>query len=249
MPRLSLGLGLALLLVLFLLLSAPARLVSTVLPAGQVYMQGFSGTLWNGRASRCLVQAGPGYLQLGAVSWELSPLSLLILAPRLTIHSQWGQQRLSGDIVLRGEGDLDLHDLEATFAADLVRQFAPMALAGSVQADFDELLVRDRMPVTGSGRLVWQNGAWDAPQGFLPLGSYAMEVTPDPGGGLAGEVLTLSGPVEAEGSTRLRGREYSVDVLVGGEGGLDSQVERALNLIATPENGRFRVALEGEFQG
>ena len=249
MSRLALGLGLALLLLVSLSMSAPARLLALLLPDQQVHMAGFTGTIWRGTASRCLVRAGGGYLHLGAIQWRLSPLSLVTLSPRLTVSSEWGRQRVAGDVVLRGEGDFDLHDFEATLEADLVRQFAPVSLAGTLNALFAELVVRDGLPLTGRGRLVWQDGAWDSPQGFLALGSYALEVAPLSGGGLGGEVLPLAGPVAAQGSVELQGKAYVVDILVGGSGALDPQIERALSLIAAPEAGSYRVALEGEFQG
>ena len=96
MSRVTLGLVLALLLLISLVLSAPARLVGLVLPGEQIVMQGFNGTLWRGFASRCLLRTESGMLHLGAVSWELGPLSLLTLSPRLTLDARWGRQRISG---------------------------------------------------------------------------------------------------------------------------------------------------------
>jgi hypothetical protein len=65
------AIALALLLLISLLITTPARLLGLVLPAGQVYAQGFSGTLWQGKASRALLQTPAGLLHLGAVSWKL----------------------------------------------------------------------------------------------------------------------------------------------------------------------------------
>ena len=68
MSRLSLGLTLVLLLLVSLIVAAPARLLAALLPAEQVHMEGFAGTLWRGNASRCLVratrQSAPGICQL-----------------------------------------------------------------------------------------------------------------------------------------------------------------------------------------
>ncbi len=249
MSRLALGLLLAALLVVSLLASAPARLLSQVLPADRVVVQGFGGTLWHGTASRCLVQAGPGYLHLGRVEWRLDPLSLLTLAPRLTVESQWGRQRIAGEIELRGDRDFDLADVEATVSADLVRQFAPLALGGTLNGNFSHVAVRDGLPVAARGRLVWQEAAWEAPQGMQPLGTYAVDVETAGEGILTGEVLTLSGEVRAEGLVELQGPTYRVDILLSGEDALDEQLARALALVATPEEGNYRLRLEGGFQG
>ena len=249
MSRLTVGLVLGLLLTVSLLVAAPARLLALVLPAERVLLQGFDGSLWRGTVSRCLVRTGAGYLHLGRVAWQLDPISLVTLAPRLSIESQWGRQRIAGDLVLHGGQDFDLFDVEATVAADLVRQFAPLALGGSLNGTFERIAVRDGLPVRAEGRLVWQNGAWESPQGLLPLGTYAADIVTLDRGSLSGEVLTLSGPVPAQGVAALEGRAYSVDVLVGGERALDPQIQRALPLIATPEGERYRIRLEGEIGG
>lgn len=249
MSRAALGLPLGLLLIVSLVVSAPARLLSLVLPGERILLQGFDGSLWRGTVSRCLVRTGPGYLHLGRVGWQLDPISLLTLAPRLSVESQWGRQHVAGDIVLHGEQDFDLFDLEATVAADLVRQFAPLALGGSLNGNFERIAVRDGLPVRAEGRLVWQNGAWEAPQGFLPLGTYAVDIRTRDSGRLSGEVITLTGAVLAQGVAELDGRAYRIDILVGGDSGLDPQIQRALSLVATPEGERYRIQFEGEIRG
>ena len=247
MSRFAIGVALTLLLLLSLLVSAPARLLNWVLPGDQVLMQGFAGTLWRGSASRCLVQVGPGYLHLGAVQWSLEPLSLLLLAPRLALNSVWGNQVISGELVLRGRQDIDLYDIEAVVAADLLRQFAPVALTGSLSMQLSSLQLRDGLPHAGEGRLVWQNGGWQSPQGLLPLGSYALEYLQAPGAALEAEVLTLSGPLQASGAAQLQGRTYQVNILLGSQAPMDTQLEQALSLIAAPESGAYRMKLNGEF--
>jgi len=247
MSRFTLGLILALLLGVSLVASAPARLLNLVLPAEQVLMQGFGGTLWRGSASRALVRAGPGYLHLGAVHWSLDPLSLLSLAPRLTLGSTWGNQVISGDLVLRGAQDIDLYEFEAVVAANLLRQFAPVALTGSLSAQLDSLQLRNGLPHSGDGRLVWQNGGWQSPRALLPLGTYALDFHQAPGEMLQGKIVTVAGPVEANGTVELQSRDYRVDILVSSEVAMDAQLEQALSLIAPPESGGYRVVFDGEF--
>ena len=247
MSRFTLGLILALLLGVSLVASAPARLLNLVLPAEQVLMQGFGGTLWRGSASRALVRAGPGYLHLGAVHWSLDPLSLLLLAPRLTLSSVWGNQVISGDLVLRGAQDIDLYEFEAVVAANLLRQFAPVALTGSLSAQLDSLQLRNGLPHSGDGRLVWQNGGWQSPRALLPLGTYALDFHQAPCEMLQGKIVTVAGPVEANGTVELQSRDYRVDILVSSEVAMDAQLEQALSLIAPPESGGYRVVFDGEF--
>jgi len=242
------ALALLILLLICLLATAPARLLGLVLPVDRIVMQGFTGTLWSGDASRCLVKVGPGYLHLGAVRWQLRPLSLLLLAPRLNLESNWGSQAVTAEIVLRGERDLDLSNVSANVSADLLRQFVPVSLAGMLSLQLEELRLQDGVPVQASGRLVWQQGTWLAPSGPVALGSYAMEFSQAPGQELVAEVLTLSGPVNAEGGLRLQGSSYSVELLVEGEGALDERLRQALSLVARPVGSGYRLKLEGELQ-
>lgn len=240
--------ALVLLLLACLLVTTPARILGLLLPPGQVIMQGVSGTLWRGKASRCLVQTQAGYFHLGALDWRLSPWSLLLFAPRLTLESKWGNQAFATTLVLQGGADVDLYELEATVPADLLRQFVPVNLAGVFSVQLNPLKIRGGLPVEAAGRLVWQDGGWNSPNGPVPLGSYALDIGQAPGAALAGEVLTLAGPVTARGPLQLQGRTYSVDILVGSEAGLDERLQQALSLVARPVDQGYRLKLDGEFQ-
>jgi general secretion pathway protein N len=241
------ALALLALLLICLLVSAPARLLGLVLPPGQAVLQGFQGTLWQGRVSRALVQTPAGYLHLGAVSWQLDPLSLLLFAPRLAVESRWGSQSLAGTVVLRGEGDFDFSGLEASVPADLLRQFVPVRLDGTFALQFEELQLRGALPTVARGRLVWQGGGWNSPSGPVPLGSYAMDIDRTAEGALQGNVITLAGVVTAEGTVELQDRTYLVDLTVQSEGGLDNRLQQALSLLARPVDGGFHIKLDGEF--
>jgi len=246
MKRWHLGGILALVMTIALIYLAPARLLAVLLPGEQVLLQGYQGTLWRGSASRALVQVGTGYLHLGTVRWRLHPLSLLLLSPRLDIESKWGTQLISGELALRGGRDLDLRDFSANIAADLVRQYAPITLDGTLAAQFSLLQLREGLPYSAAGRLVWQGGGWQSPSGMRPLGSYALEVEQPAGEPLSAQVLTLSGPVQADGAVRLQEGNYQVDVLVSSMISMDPQLQQALSLIAQPESGGYRVRMNGE---
>jgi len=240
------GLILVLVMIAVLMASAPARLVALILPADSVIMQGFDGTLWRGSASRALVHVGAGYLHVGSVNWTLAPTSLLTFRPRLELSSQWGRQRLDGELVLRGGADISVHDLSANLSAELIRHYLPVALEGDLSLQFATLRLRDGMPYHTDGRLVWQQAAWLSPAGARPLGAYAVELQQAEDAVLNGQIITLSGPVEATGSLQLSGKDYRVEVLVGSDEPLDGQLRQALSLIAVPEGDGYRVDLQGQ---
>jgi len=238
---------LALLLFVNLVLSAPARLLRLALPGEQLLMHSLAGTVWHGSANSVLLRLPQGYLQLGTVQWSLRPLSLLLLAPHLTVRTEWGNQTLAGELVLRGQRDLDVFNLEGQLAADLLGRFAPVAVDGMFILQLEKLQLHDGLPYSTAGRLVWQDGGWQSPQGLVPLGSYAMDVKQAPGEALQGQVITLAGPLQASGTVQLQSRRYAVDILLGSEGGLDAQLQQMLSLIAVAEDAGYRIGVQGDF--
>ena len=237
----------ALLFVANLVVTAPARLLSAVVPGDQLQLHGLSGTVWHGSASGMLLRLPQGYLQLGAVHWWLRPLSLLRLAPHLNLESTWGNQTVAGELILRGKRDLDVRNLEVNVAANLLGRFAPVAVDGMFNLHIEHLQLRNGLPYSAKGRLVWQDGSWKSPRGPVPLGSYAMDFDQAPGAAILGQVLTLSGPLQASGSLQLQERHYNVDIVLGGEGTADPQLQQMLSLIAAPEDGGFRIGVERDF--
>jgi general secretion pathway protein N len=244
MGKLRVGLLAALVLTVLLIVMAPARVLQSVLPGEQVLLQGLSGTLWRGHAARALVAAGSGYLHLGALDWRLSPFSLLLFAPELDLHSSWGGQSLSSVVRYGGSDELDLYDLDAVLPAALVQEFIPLELGGSFSLQAEHLSLRQGLPRRGSGRLVWQNGAWVSPQGRRSLGTYAVDFEQAPGEPLIGRVITLGGDLQAEGQISIEDRNLEVDVLLSGPGLADPQLQQALQLVAVPEGDSFRVTLQ-----
>ncbi|MEP5569845.1 MAG: type II secretion system protein N, partial [Halioglobus sp.] len=241
MPGALLGLG----LLIVLLANAPARLLLAIVPDEQIILEGVSGSLWSGRASRVLVASGSGWLHLGTSSWRLSPLSLLTLAPRLDVNSQWGRQTLKAEVSLHSSQYVELRQLELLLDAALLQQYLPVALLGDIAMQFEEVVVRDRNLETANGRIVWQEGGWLSPQGRRQLGSYALDVKPATGGGVVAEVITLAGDLQASGPVALKQSDYSIDVLLSGAGLDDPQLRQALQLVAIPEGDDYRVKLQG----
>jgi hypothetical protein len=81
----------------------------------------------------------------------------------------------------------------------------------------------------------------------VALGTYALDFKQPPGAALDGQVLTLSGPLQANGSGQLRERHYQVDILLGSDDELDEQLRNMLSLIAVPEGDDFRIGVTGDF--
>lgn len=224
--------------------SAPARLLAAVLPPG-IIMEGFDGTLWSGRAARAQVLVNNKAFALGAVQWRLAPLSLFSLTPRLSVESVWGDQQLAGDIVLRGTDSLLLRDASGSIDARVTRNLAPLYVGGRFRFDIAAMEIRDARPVSMAGQLVWQDALWTSRQGDVPLGTYVLKLDGDDGV-LAGDVLTLSGPLQVRGPVRLEGRRYKVDLALTGPATQNDGLQDSLRLMAVPVDTGYALALEGE---
>ena len=250
--RFRLGLAMACLLLLTLIVTAPARLLGLIVSSETLLLQGVSGSVWRGSAARALVAAGHGYVHLGEVSWELSPLSLFTLAPKLKLESHWGNQDVSAQLSLRNRTNFDIRDLDATVSSGLLRQFTPLMVGGDFSMQFARLSVRHGLPTAVEGRLLWRNATWLSNQGSRPLGSYAIDLRQEEGETLSAEVVTVAGPINVAGNVALDVRRYQVDLLLDSEAGLDAQLDEALTLFAQPvgdaDATAYRIQMNGELQ-
>ncbi|QIB66419.1 type II secretion system protein N [Kineobactrum salinum] len=246
--RLAAGVLCLLLLLGCLAVTAPAHLVAWLAPPGQLSAQGFSGSLWQGEASRVVLATEAGPLHLGEVGWRLNPWSLLTLAPRLAIDSRWGEQQLQTGLVLYGADHIGLRDLHLTLDASLLRHLVPVALSGRLTLDATLLQLRRGLPVEAEGRLVWQQAGWESPRGPLALGSYALDARQSASGPLTAELLTLAGPVQAQGQLQLRDSHYSIALQIESETAWDPALQEALALLARPVGATYQLQLEGQLQ-
>jgi general secretion pathway protein N len=232
---------------LILLITAPARLLNVLLPSAQVSMQGYQGSLWTGAASSASIAVPGGWLQLGELKWELSPWSLLLLSPDLQLESHWGRQSVVADLKISPTGKMRLRDTSVSFSAALVKQWLPVALAGTLELLLQDLTVRDGLPEQGNGRLVWRDALWFGTRSSQVLGDYVLEFTVEEGRQIRGLVSTLSGPVQVNGSFEVNGRSYSVDATLTTEQGFDAELGSALQLLAAPVDGGYRLNFSSKF--
>ena len=188
---------------------------------------------------------GSGRLQLGTLRWRLSPWSLLLLSSRIHVQSRWGNQHLEGTLVYGGGSDLAVSNLDAALPASLIREFVPLDLRGSFSLLAKRLVPRGGQPYAADGRLVWQYAGWVSPQGPRSLGQYALDIRQPDGEDLVGDVTTISGDLLAEGRVVLASGNYDVNILLSGRGLQDPTLQQALQLVASPEEGKYRVQLQG----
>ena len=235
------------LLLLILLVTVPARLLAFVLPADRIHLSGYSGTLWNGAAAQAALSIGPDWISLGSIQWSLSPLSLLMLSPRIELHSEWGRQRLEMDMRVSPGGALRVYRLDSRFPASLVRQWLPVQLRGDISLSVQDLALAGKTLKSGSGKLTWQRAYWIGNNSGQNLGDYLLEFRVGESGRLTAEISTLGGPVQAAGTLSVQGRSYSVDVRLGSREGFGMEIGSALQLMAAPVDDGYHLKFESKF--
>jgi hypothetical protein len=245
MPRRALLLAGVMLALAVILLAAPARLLPRLIEGQPLLLSGLSGTVWRGTAARAVLDTGAGTLHLGALRWHLEPLSLLTLAPRIAIESQWGQQRLAARVRRTADAGLSLRDLAANFDARMAQRWLPVELRGRIEADLARLEISNAAPVAAQGRLLWRDAGWVGPAGQKALGTYVAELETPEGGAIAATIDTLAGPVRAVGTASLGGGRYAVQASVGPEEVLDAELRQALSLVAVPGENGYLLRLNG----
>ncbi|WOJ94906.1 type II secretion system protein N [Congregibacter variabilis] len=246
-PRFWLPALVGIALLLFILgLNMPARLLPYFLDSQTIQISGVAGTLRAGTASRARLTFPGANFHLGQLSWEIAPLSLLRLTPRVQVSSVWGDQRASLALQLDGDS-LELRAVDVNLNAALLKQVLPVELQGRLGLLFDEVTVRANDLLRADGRLVWQDAAWQSPGGRRVLGNYVATFTSPAEKQTRADIVTLSGPVQATGAVTLNERRYAIDLFIESSGQeFDAELAQALSLIASPEKNGYRLRLDGE---
>ena len=231
----------------FMLALAPARLLAWVLPASQLHGIGYSGSVWQGRVASMRVATPAGPLQLGSVEWTIDPASLLTLAPTVRWRSEWGSQQSQGRARWRGGQSLELSDLEFGVDAGVLRRLLPVTVSGHLSGLLSSVKIDAGRVVSLRGQVSWQKASWRDGDRRFALGDYALEFSPGPAGAVRGEIITLQGPLVAQGSVSLApDGAFDLTLSLDSDQPLAQPLERALSLMAVPENEGFRLQLQGD---
>lgn len=240
--------------VLFAIAQAPARLLAWVVPSSELSATGYAGTLWQGRAASMIIATPVGPMQLGSVRWRIAAGSLLRLAPMAVWHSQWGNQTLQGAVRWQGGHALLLSDVEFAIDAGVLHRLMPLNVAGRFSGLLPEIVIDNNRLSRLRGQISWRDASWrDGDQRFS-LGSYAVEFRADADAdadvsrqdGTVGELITLEGPLVASGDVTLTTEGlFSLALTLSSEQPLAPPLERALSLLAVPQDGGFSLQLQG----
>ena len=184
------------------------------------------------------------WFALGGVNWGLRPLGLLF-GDALTLRSSWGRQQLDLSAGVAFNGDVTVSDVSVRADISWIKNLLPLFVAGDMTADIETLRVTAAgVPETITGRVVWENAAWQAMGGDVSLGTYAIDITTTDQG-ISGKVVTLKGALDLTGELTLKGDRYSVTADLSGTAARNEAFQQAIALMAVPTESGYRIDLSG----
>jgi hypothetical protein len=172
----------------------PASLITRFLPA-QIHAEDFSGSIWHGSSEHISVASRP----IGAIEWQLHPLSLLSLGLEADVHWVKGASVIDGDINVDRRGFI-AHNVHGGGLLEDLRDFG---LAPGWSGNFKFALpvitgtFENLESATGSIE-VSALAATSIAKG-ADLGGYVLTLLPQNAAeGLDGTIKDTGGPLDAQ---------------------------------------------------
>jgi len=222
-----------------LILRLPAQWFAAALPQG-IACQQLEGTLWSGACAGMLAQGRPS----GDLAWRLHPLALLLA--RLSADVVWTQNggTVQGSVQLRSGDRVSARDVQARMPLthDLLVQ-VPAGWSCTLLANLPQVQWNGQRLTALEGRIELD----DVKQNGQPLGAYRVSFPPEGtgGGDLVGALQDLSGPVQVDGTLRLKASGgWTVDARVRARPGAPPQLANSLRYLGAPDGqGRYPLTL------
>jgi general secretion pathway protein N len=217
-------------------LTFPARIAYRWLAPQELRLSGISGTVWNGQSA----EGSADGIYLRNLRWHFLPFSLLRgkLAYGIESDSAFGFVR--GNVAIGIGGVVSVQNFASTV---LLQEFSDLfqlqGFEGTLEVDFDSLVIRDGLPVEASGMVRLTNLL--APHiSPLTIGDYSAEFSSNADGILA-SVEDLNGVLDVAGTITLgadRSYEFvgKIAAMPAAPPGLSNQ----LRLLGSPDERGYR---------
>jgi general secretion pathway protein N len=211
----------------------PVRWVAGFIPEG-VSCAELSGTVWDGSCGGLVAQN----VQVGNLTWQLQARALLSRKLAGYFEVTRGANFARGDIVASADGTLTARNFQADMPLDptLFPQL-PRNLSGVVRANLQSIHIEKRAITAVEGLVE----AHDLVQGSggqrLALGNYSLTFpAADPGKEPVGQLQSLSGPLNVEGTLRLTQEAgFVLEGLVAAGPDASPQLAQQLSYLGAPD--------------
>lgn len=212
-----------------------------------VQMEGISGTIWKARVANVVVPYSGGHYSLGRLEWEMSPWSLLRLAPCVRFSTELENQTTAGTACSGLRGRLSLKDTRVSVPAAIAELWAPVRVRGQVDAHIASLtLVGEQVrDLLGNGS--WTNAEFHNSQIWIGLGTIAFDLAENDEGGIAAQIFDIEGPLDLDlnSSVQLSGA-YLIRGTIGLRPEASVEIGQLLRIIGEEvQRDQFRIEWAG----
>jgi general secretion pathway protein N len=211
----------------------PVSWVSGFIPK-DVTCTELAGTVWDGSCTGLVVQN----VRLDSVSWQLRPLALFGRKLAGYVEITRGANYARGDIEAKSGGTLTAHNLQADMPLDptLIPQL-PRSLAGVVRANLASIHIEKGAITAVQGLVEAHDLVQDSGGQRLVLGDYSLTFpAADPSKEPVGQLQSLSGPLQVEGTLRLtREPGFVLEGLVRPGPQAPPQLVKELSYLGSPD--------------
>ena len=201
----------------FIVLQAPASLIAMGMQQQypELKISGVSGTVWHGRAYGVAGRLRGQNMALNTLSWQLRPLSFLMLRPTVELQANLGPQNFSARLSWLLGNRLRLQDLQAHVPADIFSARSAIPMTGQISAEIETLTVDGQAITDLKGRIVLQDAVMIGEGRGLPLGSFAAELAESGDGGMVATLFDLGGALDLKSEIKLDLQgNYQMDAIV-----------------------------------
>ena len=241
-PKALVAVGLLTFVAAFVVLF-PARVAYHWFAPPAVQAGGLDGSIWSGSATE--VTAAGFYLR--DVKWRLKPLRLFTGKLAAAVQAKPSSGFLEADIAAGLGGDVRLANVNASLP---LRDFAAIVrmpgLAGNASLQFEELRIRDGLPVAAVGTVAIADLV--APLvDPSSIGGYRAEFFTEDDAVVA-SVEDVNGVFDLAGSLRVSAdRNYQFLGKVAATGNTSEKLKQQLRFLGTPnDRGQHDIRLEGQ---
>ena len=229
---------------IILLVRLPASWVKGFLPAGITCAE-IAGTAWDGSCSGLAYNGAA----LGNLNWELHPLALFRGKVAAFVDLTRGEHFVRGDFEVGSGGNYVAHDLQAQMPLDppLLPQL-DSGYAGMLSVNLEHLKLEKNLIAAIEGQV--QATSLYSKRERMALGGYSASFPKAPAGGEpVGQVSSLEGPVDFEGTLKLtRQPGWVIDGKVRTKPETPQSLTQQLAYLGAPDAQGFRqLSLEGTF--
>jgi general secretion pathway protein N len=221
----------------------PARVAYNWFAPPALHVSGLQGSIWSGSATE--VSAAGLYLR--DLNWRLRPLGLLVGKLAASVEASPSSGFLEADVAAGLGGSISLSNVNGSLPLSDFSSIVRMpGLAGNASVQFEELRVREGLPVAAKGTLAVVNLV--APLvDPSSIGGYRAEFFTDDNG-VNASIEDVNGVFDLAGSLTITAdRNYQFLGKVAATDGTSEKLRRQLRFLGTPnERGQHDIRLEGQ---